>query len=144
MEVQSVEQVVESTMARDANDVVWTKISDYSSERFAPGAVVVKAKRGTAARYDFRGPVRLHSTASWGLTKDPYWIDVDPNFDSLITGENPVVGHVAPGEKVTVVSIWKASTVNHNAVPYGALKIVELRKADGTVGFAPAHFFDLA
>lgn len=144
MEVQSVEQVVESTMARDANDVVWTKISDYSSERFAPGAVVVKASKGSASRYSLRGNVRLHATADWGFTKDPCWIEVDPNFNTLSTGENPAVGYVTPSEKVTVVSIWKASTVNHNAVPYGALKIVELRKADGTVGFAPAHFFDLA
>lgn len=131
----------ETTPSRGPRDVTWSRVTDFSGEYIKPGDTVEKSRKGSAARHGYKKPVRLHMTPDWGPTRDPKWVEEDPHMDTLSTGENPVMGHVEPGEQVKVLSLWKASTKNHEALPYGATKIVELEKADGTSGFAPAHWF---
>lgn len=134
----------ESTPSRGPRDVVWSRMTNFSGEHIKPGDTVEKSKKGSAARHGYRSPVRLYMTPDWGPTRDPKWVEVDPYLDTLTTGENPVMGHLEPGERVKVLSVWKASTKDHTALPYGATKIVELEKEDGTSGFAPAHWFSPA
>jgi hypothetical protein len=112
----------------------WSRVNSFGSEDIQPGSVVSQAVKGSAGRFFQKHGVRMFASPDWGYTKSG-------ESHTVYSGENPCVGRLSNGERVTVVSVWVSSIKDYSKLPYGAVKLLELRKEDGTVGFAPAHLF---